>query len=64
MKKTSVFATKEEIESLKAMINAPVLMFGETGPSSPQEECHRLALKHGLPEITGRYGIVAGEFVS
>ena len=65
MKKTGVFATKEEIEHLKIQVRTSGMFLPGGQPmGNPQKECHRLALKHGLPEITGYYGITnEGEFV-
>jgi hypothetical protein len=64
MKGTGVFATKSEIAQLKTAIQTSG-MFLHLNLPSPQEECHRMALTHGLPEITGFYGIKGdGEFVT
>lgn len=65
MKNLGIFATKEEIESMKAAASAPCIMIGGHWPESPQEVCHRLALAHGLPEIEGYYGcdLRTGEFL-
>ncbi|MET3349017.1 UNVERIFIED_ORG: hypothetical protein ABID57_000686 [Arthrobacter sp. UYEF1] len=64
MIKTGIFATPDEIEALKATLKTPVIMAGGMPPPSPQKLCHDLALKHGLPEIKGFYGITGtGEFV-
>lgn len=79
MKNTGVFATKEEVEQVrKAATRAsqtPVIAFsskhaleegGLSGQAwkSAKEACHAFALKHGLPEITGYYGMTNdGEFV-
>jgi hypothetical protein len=67
--RTKVFATPEEIVYIKQLQNAPVI--GITNPEppgpgvpavipafeSPLEACHRYALAHGLPEVSGYYGI-------
>lgn len=72
---TKVFATAEEIAALKAP--HPYMVIGTRvdkeapGGFSPNvtesvlEHCHRLALRHGLPEIDGYYGcdLSTGEFV-
>jgi hypothetical protein len=73
MKRLNVFATTEEIAYIKDCANAPVMAFGDPmgGPPIPfsesgQEAAHKAALKHGLPEIQGYYGVdlKTGEFVS
>lgn len=62
---TGVFATQEEIQTLKNTLNQPYIMVGGHWPKSPQEVAHSLALAHGLPEIPGYYGcdLRTGEFV-
>jgi hypothetical protein len=64
MKRTNVFATKDEIDSLKKPVR--YMVFSGVEPESPLEKCHRMALSHGLPEIKGYYGcdLRTGEFVS
>ncbi len=80
MKNTRVHATKEEIKDLKASVHrackTPMIALssrhaleegGFSGQAwrSTKELCHEMALKHGLPEIPGFYGITNdGEFVS
>lgn len=66
MKNTGIFATKEEIEDLKTSISVSgMCLSGGVPMSNPEKNCHRLALKHGLPEIKGFYGILeTGEFVT
>jgi hypothetical protein len=66
MKRLGVFATAEEIETLKGVASAPYLVIGGQPPPDPAEEAHRIALAHGLPEIEGYYGcdLKTGEFVS
>lgn len=80
MKRTGVFATEQEKERcmklLKEAQETPVIAFSskhalEEGGLSGQawqrvkEECHSIALKHGLPEIKGFYGMTQeGEFVT
>lgn len=61
MKKTGVFATKEEITMLKDMMNTPMIMLQCGPPPNPAKECHKLALDHGLPEISGYYGLDLNE---
>lgn len=79
MKKTGVFATAEEIEQIRAAARraskTPMIAFssrhaleegGLSGQAwkSAKELCHELALKHGLSEIPGYYGVTQdGEFV-
>jgi len=72
---TNVFATKEEIELMKQPV--PYMVFGSTKDDSvpggyrpnvgdsPLVRCHKIALRHGLPEIDGYYGcdLTTGEFV-
>lgn len=63
MRKTGEFATAEEMAELHFIINTPVMMIFEPRPNI-QKVCHAMALKHGLPEIQGYYGITySGEFV-
>lgn len=66
MIKTGVFATEEEIETMKRALDTPYMIFGGKPPRSAAEVAHSLALAHGLPEIPGRYGcdLRTGEFVS
>ena len=80
MERTNIFATKEEVKLLKKELinaqNTPVIAFSskhalEKGGFAGEvwqelkEHCHKLALKHGLPEIQGFYGcdLENGEFV-
>lgn len=65
MEKTGVFATKDEVDMLMVSLKTPLIAL-QCGPrKSAQVRCHELALAHGLPEITGYYGIdEAGEFVT
>ena len=79
MTNTGVFATKEEtaklFEMAKNAANTPCIAlsvadgistggFAGRAWRTAQEACHGLALEHGLPEITGFYGITQdGEFV-
>lgn len=66
MKRTNVFATEEELKSLKSRVNQPAIVLQAGSPPSAAELAHRLALEHGLPEITGYYGcdLETGEFLS
>lgn len=66
MRNMNVFATQEEIDSLKASLNTPYIVAGGIEPMSPLELSHSFALKHGLPEFEGMYGIDlrTGEFVA
>jgi hypothetical protein len=66
MKYLNVFATPEEIQEIKEIAKLPCIMIGNVTPESPLHACHRIALSHGLPEITGYYGcdLRTGEFVS
>lgn len=66
MRKTGVFATAEEVAALKASLKTPLIMLQAGLPESPQQKAHRYALAHGLPEVTGYYGIdlKTGEFVA
>ena len=80
MKKTGVFATDKEKKLLKKELkeaeNTPVIAFSsyhalEEGGCAGvawqalKEHCHKIALKHGLPEIEGFYGMDKnGEFIS
>jgi len=79
MKATGVFATAEEIAFLKekahvarttpafGLSSEQVLSgrdFASLAHLDASRACHALALKHGLPEISGYYGIdLSGEFV-
>jgi hypothetical protein len=63
---TGVFATKEEIDLMKAACNKPYIRVGGHWPESPEQIVHKIALRHGLPEIPGYYGcdLRTGEFVT
>lgn len=65
MEHTGKFLTKDEIEHVKHAATMPALRIGESFPETAQEVCHRFALKHGLPEISGYYGcdLRTGEIV-
>jgi len=78
MKGTGIFATKQEVEELFKLAKMGWMpgdrMFvfsvleGITRDQSTLDSrkvCHQVALKHGLPEIPGYYGIKEdGEFVT
>ena len=79
MKYLGVFATKDEIESVRCAINRPIMVFTNPKPPGPgvpatipfgfppEVVAHRCALQHGLPETDGLiYGLDlrTGEFVS
>ncbi len=75
--RTGVKATQEELAALKAAAargwrpGEPVIAFSvaqgierDEATLDAQRLCHRYALKHGLPDIAGYYGIRKdGEFV-
>lgn len=77
MTKTGITATTEEIETLRSIarrgwmpgdvIIIPNMESGirrDAATRDAQWACHNLALKHGLPEFEGFYGILeSGEFV-
>lgn len=48
--------TEEQIQSVKATLNTPLIAIHTGMPESPQEQVHRYALAAGLPEISGHYG--------
>lgn len=64
--RTGVFATDEEVESLKATMKQPYIVVGGVPPEDPRDHAHRVARGHDLPEIPGRYGVdlQTGEFVA
>jgi hypothetical protein len=63
MKHTGVFATPEEILIAHDSLQGPALMAGRL-PQFPGGLVYSMALKHGLPEIHGTYGILpSGEFI-
>ena len=79
MKRTGVFATEEELADLKKLAteaaSTPVMAlsvghglstggFAGEAHTRAKKAAHECALAHGLPEITGYYGVMAtGEFV-
>lgn len=64
-KRTGVFATPDEVSTIKDMFNAPLIAPGGVYPPSPWEEIDRLSVKHGLPETTTQRGMDLrnGEFL-
>lgn len=68
MNRLNVFATADDVKYIKECANAPVMFLSGGKPmfESAVEAAHRAALKAGLPEIRGYYGIDlrTGEFVS
>ena len=65
VKRTGTRATPEEVAELKALCGRPMIALQCGPPPDPAVRCHELALAHGLPEISGYYGIDLrdGEFV-
>ncbi len=66
MYRSKVIATPEEIQELRDTMNTPLLAI-HCGPrKTPLQESHDMALKHGLSEQKGHYGIDldTGEFLS
>ena len=78
MRNTGVFATKDELTELSKMAEeasrTPVIALthdhamrgGFAGDvwQDVKERCHTIALSHGLPEVTGFYGLSNdGEFL-
>ena len=63
MERTGIFAAEDEIKDMSARV--PYMVIGGVEPMGPQQKCHRYALTHGLPEITGYYGcdLRTGEFL-
>jgi hypothetical protein len=70
MKNTGVYATEEEFEVLKRIASQGwregdrVMVFSvgegirkDQKTVDAKEACHAVALKHGLPEIEGYYGV-------
>lgn len=80
IKHTKVYATKTELKKLISMAKKveKMPMWGVTMEDTDrsvtrtlkesmkvQEHCHKIALKHGLPEISGYYGLCKdGEFIA
>lgn len=72
---TGVFATEEEKTELQALAqeaaNTPVMTvrsdlpdFASVAWERTLKRCHEAALAHGLPEVTGFYGLAEdGEFI-
>jgi hypothetical protein len=65
MTRTGVFADAKEIASIKNAAAMPLIALNAGMPPSPREVAHRIALAHGLPEVSGYYGIdlTTGEFL-
>lgn len=65
MNYTRVFLTEDEVKRVKEVAALPMIMIGGTLPEDPRKLVHRLALAHGLPEISGYYGadLRTGEIV-
>ena len=69
---TGIQASPDEHAELRALVHearsTPVILLGGADMSHlawdrVSKRCHELALAHGLPEITGYYGITSsGEF--
>lgn len=72
MKHTGIFATPEELATLKEAAtnarNTPAITFSvqdgidgndwaSVAHRNVRKACHMLALQHGLPEVRGYYGI-------
>jgi hypothetical protein len=54
---TSVFVTKDEIETIQAAgFNSTAARFGPRPGRSQNEIVHEMALSHGLKDISGFYG--------
>ena len=78
MKHTNVFASKEDFDKLQEVAikgwssDVPMITFSvgegirrDKATVDAQKLCHEVALKYGLPEIDGYYGITKdGEFVT
>lgn len=78
MKGTGIFATEKELGELRKLASMGwmpgdrMFLFGilegitrDQSTLDARKVCHQIALKHGLPEIAGYYGIKEdGEFVS
>jgi len=66
MKYTNVFATPEEIEEIKGLLAKLGTQGADAIYEKLQKRIHVLALKHGLPDIKGFYGMKtsSGEFLT
>ena len=64
-KRTGIFATKEEIATVKDMFSAPMIMVGSFWPPSPWAEIDRLSVAHGMPQTDTQRGmdLRTGEFL-
>ncbi len=66
MTRTGKFATAAEIAAIKETANTPLIALQCGMSETPLQHAHRVAIGHGLPEITGYYGIdlKTGEFIA
>ena len=67
VKRTRVFATKNEVEEIKGLFDTPIITLGRVfNGLHPMERVHEIALSHDLPETKGFYGIDLGnrEFIT
>lgn len=55
---TGVFATEEEVATLRSYYNMPIIMSREfTSPAcNIPERIHEVGMRHGLPDFDGYYG--------
>lgn len=65
MIRTGVYATEDQLKELQSTRGRPAIILQLPSGKSVQELCHEFALKQGLPDYPGMYGIdlVTGEFV-
>ena len=68
LKHTGIKATQNEIEELRKLATeasqTPAILLCGDAWERAKKRCHEIALAHGLPEITGFYGLTKdGEFV-
>jgi len=64
MKHTSIKATQNEIKELRKLATEASHDLSGDAWHRTKKRCHEIALAHGLPEITGFYGVTKdGEFV-
>lgn len=63
--RTGVFATPDEIATMRAAFSTPLIAPGGREPEHPSKTVHRFALLRGCPEIKGFYGcdFATGEFI-
>lgn len=57
VKRTGVFATKEEVKHINECFSTPIMLFGGKYLTNPYEWINKYALKHGLPQTKGYYGL-------